>query len=154
MLSWQILCGTSVSHINYSFDGIPSYKHFGRAKNAIQVVLPSVHSSAPLMSVQHFLQVEPTDTQTWTHKQVDSGTDLCDLCRGRHPWSQDGRAVICSTKLSISLVANLNIFISVSVCSMKALFMCRFKYKWVFNETFSGTQEIMHLLYFPPAAVF
>lgn len=37
-----------------------------------------------------------TDTQTRTHKQVDSGTDLCDLCRGRHPWSQDGQAVICS----------------------------------------------------------
>lgn len=37
-----------------------------------------------------------TDEQTWTHKQVESDTDLCDLCRGRHPWSQDGRAVICS----------------------------------------------------------
>lgn len=34
-------------------------------------------------------------TGTGSHKQVVSGTDLCDLCRGRHPWCRDGRAVIC-----------------------------------------------------------
>lgn len=35
----------------------------------------------------------------WSNHQTDTqtgDTDLCDLCRGRHPWSQDGRAVICS----------------------------------------------------------
>lgn len=27
----------------------------------------------------------------FTHKQVGSDTDLCDLCRGRHPWSDKQR---------------------------------------------------------------
>ncbi|KAK9515646.1 hypothetical protein VZT92_026274 [Zoarces viviparus] len=48
---------------------------------------------------RHFLRVVPTLKQKHGlghTKQVDSGTDLCDLCRGRRPWCQDGRAVICS----------------------------------------------------------
>lgn len=49
-----------------------------------------------LAPVNTFYRCIQTDTQTQIHKQVDSGTDLCDLCRGRHPWSQDGWAVICS----------------------------------------------------------
>lgn len=54
------------------------------------------HTSAPRMCVGCRRHLPAGRSNHQTDRHTNRWTDLCDLCRGRHPWSQDGRAVICS----------------------------------------------------------